>query len=103
MTVILYSLGREEAGGGRVTRTYNELRRCVTGPTGRVSDGSALADNLDIGEYCLRFNVGDYYQDLNTKCFYPWCEVFFTVSEMSEKYHVPLIVNPWGYSTYRGS
>ena len=55
---------------------------------------------MSAGSYELVFFVGDYFGE---KKFLDRVPVRFTISDASAKYHVPLLVSPWSYSTYRGS
>ena len=55
------------------------------------------------GVYRLTFDTDGYYSKLKTKCFYPNVVISFYVEDPSQHYHVPLLLNPYGYSTYRGS
>ena len=55
---------------------------------------------MTAGDYELVFYVGDYFGD---RLFLDQVPVRFTISDASAKYHVPLLVTPWAYSTYRGS
>ncbi len=57
---------------------------------------------LDPGIYKLRFETKDYFDKQGLPAFYPFVEIVFTISD-KEHYHVPLLLNPYGYSTYRGS
>ncbi|XP_053698641.1 5-hydroxyisourate hydrolase [Sabethes cyaneus] len=56
-----------------------------------------------VGTYKLRFEVGQYYEQLKTDTLYPFVEIVFTIKDASQHYHIPLLLNPFGYSTYRGS
>lgn len=64
----------------------------------------ALSEKTDhpAGTYRLRFAVGDYFAARKVSTLYPHVEVTFIV-KAGEHYHVPLLVSPFGYSTYRGS
>lgn len=53
--------------------------------------------------YRLTFHTGAYFQSQATTVFYPKVEVQFIVGKDKNHYHVPLLLNPFGYSTYRGS
>ncbi len=65
------------------------------------ADGRArLLDELETGEYELVFAVGDYFGE---RAFLDRVPVRFSVSDPAAHYHVPLLVSPWSYSTYRGS
>lgn len=75
----------------------------TTNPDGRcdkplVEDGSLIS-----GAYELHFHVGEYFAGLGVECpFLDVVPVWFRVEE-GKSYHVPLVVSPWAYSTYRGS
>jgi len=75
-----------------------------TDADGRISDWSQ-AFELEPGQYSLTFNVGDYFGAQKIESFYRSVPVTFVVSESSPRahYHVPLLLSPFGYSTYRGS
>jgi len=78
----------------------------VTNEDGR-SDRPLLADELLIaGEYELEFDIGDYFRgrgaELDDPAFLDTVVIRFSVRS-DERYHVPLLVSPWSYSTYRGS
>jgi len=75
-----------------------------TDADGRISDWSE-AFELEPGEYSLSFDVGDYFGVQKIESFYRSVPVTFFVSESASRahYHVPLLLSPFGYSTYRGS
>ncbi|XP_055526153.1 5-hydroxyisourate hydrolase [Wyeomyia smithii] len=58
---------------------------------------------FQVGVYKLRFEVGQYYKQCQIDTLYPYVEIVFTVSDASQHYHIPLLLSPFGYSTYRGS
>lgn len=64
-----------------------------------MPDGAALTG----GVYRLTFETGDYFRGLNTPSFYPRIIVEFTVTTGESHYHVPLLLGPYGYTTYRGT
>ena len=76
------------------------LARGVTNNDGRCSDWQLAS--LTQGSYCLRFEVAAYLNDKYGKSFFPHVDVHFIVDE-ERHYHVPLLISPFGYSTYRGS
>ena len=84
-----------------------ELRAAaVTNDDGR-SEGPLLADELLVtGEFELEFDVGDYFRgrgaELDDPAFLDTVVIRFAI-RAGEHYHVPLLVSPWSYSTYRGS
>ena len=82
--------------------TWEPVGTGKTNDDGRVQ--GLLADGaLRAGTYRLRFHVGQYFLGLGTRAFYPYVEIVFQVAATDEHYHVPLLLNPYGYSTYRGS
>jgi 5-hydroxyisourate hydrolase len=74
----------------------------VTDADGR-STVLALDGPLPAGTYCLRFATGLYYERRGVTTFYPAVTVEFSTATSAGRHHVPLILSPFGYSTYRGS
>jgi len=93
VTVILYS-GANDA--------WTEIARGTTNNDGRVSGLLQKDSLLETGIYKLRFETKDYFDKNHIATFYPFVEIVFDV-QFNEHYHVPLLLNPFGYSTYRGS
>lgn len=77
------------------TRSGEQLGEGVTDADGRVP---ALGPELVAGDYVLRFDVATY-----AAGFYPEVVVVFTIADPAQHHHVPLLLSPYGYSTYRGS
>ena len=75
----------------------------VTDADGRLRDLLAAGVALAEGTYPLRFDVGAYFTRAGRAAFYPEVAVCFHVGAREEHYHVPLLLSPYGYSTYRGS
>ena len=73
----------------------------VTDADGRL--GAIGPERLEPGDYRLRFDTAGYFAANGTDGFYPEVVVAFTVAAGVEHVHVPLLLNPFGYSTYRGS
>ena len=71
----------------------------VTDADGRAGLGPEL---LPPGTYTLTFDTGSYFANQGTDCFYPSVTVTFTITG-ARHYHVPLLLSPFAYSTYRGS
>lgn len=72
-----------------------------TDADGRVSElGPAI---LPSGEYRIEFQTGAYFASSARATFYPRVTIEFIVGEPDEHYHVPLLLSPFAYSTYRGS
>ncbi|MGR3984551.1 MAG: hydroxyisourate hydrolase [Gammaproteobacteria bacterium] len=85
----------------RADGKWSELAAGVTDADGRVSDLLDAGAQLPAGEYKIAFDTGGYYAD--APCFYPRVEIIFRIAGDGQHYHVPLLLNPFGYSTYRGS
>ena len=86
-----------------VDNDWQEVGAGRTNSDGRVSQ--LLPDNhrLSLGVYKLVFMVETYFQQKQTDSFYPYVEINFQIDNDQQHYHVPLLLNPFGYSTYRGS
>jgi len=83
--------------------TWIEVGRGRTDGDGRVGDLLAADEALEPGTYRLHFAIGAYFEELGVTAFYPFAEIAFHVRDGQQHYHVPLLLNPFGYSTYRGS
>jgi 5-hydroxyisourate hydrolase len=81
---------------------WRQLDRGVTDKDGRIHD-LLPAGSVDEGIYQLTFNSGSYFADRGTATFYPKVAVIFEIKDRHQHYHVPLLLSPFGYSTYRGS
>lgn len=79
------------------------LARGATDADGRARELLAAGVALDVGTYRLTFETGDYFRTLGVEAFYPSVSVLFEVRDGAQHYHVPLLLSPFGYSTYRGS
>lgn len=75
----------------------------VTDDDGRLRDLLSPETILQTGNYRLTFDTGNYFFDRQIDSFYPQVTVVFTVFSNRDHYHVPLLLSPFGYSTYRGS
>jgi 5-hydroxyisourate hydrolase len=68
------------------------------------SDGRFVFDVPYLaGQYRIRFGIEDHYSRSGLKPFFLDVPVAFEITDTSRKYHIPLLLNPYGYSTYRGS
>jgi 5-hydroxyisourate hydrolase len=103
------SLGRPAAGVRvRLERELDGARGWVTlAEAATNADGRAQgllgAEPLGVGLYRLTFETNAYFAARGQPAFYPEVPVLFVVSSAEEHYHIPLLLSPFGYSTYRGS
>jgi 5-hydroxyisourate hydrolase len=81
---------------------WAEIARGKTNEDGRIVDLLKKDLLLQKGIYKLRFETKDYFDNNKVLTFYPYIEIIFDI-QSHEHYHVPLLLNPFGYSTYRGS
>ena len=88
--------GIPAAGVAIELRRGDALIEATTNEDGRAR----LLEETPAGEYELTFAVGDYFGD---RAFLDRVPVRFTIADPEAHYHVPLLVSPWSYSTYRGS
>jgi 5-hydroxyisourate hydrolase len=89
-------LEREAAG------SWELIGGGMTDADGRITD-LLPGESIAAGIYRLLFNTGKYFAAQNTQTFYPEVTVTFRIEHSDQHYHVPLLVSPFGYSTYRGS
>jgi 5-hydroxyisourate hydrolase len=87
--------------------TRRALKTTRTNDDGRCDEPLLEGDALVAGEYELVFGAGDYFASIGTKVpeprFVNRVVLRFGVADPAAHYHVPLLVSPWSYSTYRGS
>ncbi|CAN5266050.1 hydroxyisourate hydrolase [soil metagenome] len=88
------TLHRRDADG------WELLAEARTDDDGRVAELLADGHVLAAGVHRLRFDTGAY---LGGEGFYPEVAIVFSVRDASEHHHVPLLLSPYGYSTYRGT
>ena len=98
------SLGKP-AKGVRVTleREGVVVGNAVTDEDGRVREFRTTGALLDQGSYRLIYAVADWFKSTSREAFYTEVAVQFMMSSSREHYHVPLLLSPYGYTTYRGS
>ena len=105
------ALGKPAAGVEvvlyRVNPELQELAREQTNHDGRLNQPILEGDELVAGVYELVFQAGDYFRnqslDLAEPLFVDEVVLRFGISQSDQHYHVPLLVSPFAYSTYRGS
>ncbi|MGV2831937.1 hydroxyisourate hydrolase [Myxosarcina sp. GI1(2024)] len=82
------------------------LKTTSTNQDGRTDEPLLLGAEFKPGVYELVFSIGDYfaeYSDYSQPLFLDRIPIRFGISQIDAHYHVPLLVSPWSYSTYRGS
>jgi 5-hydroxyisourate hydrolase len=108
-THILDTSRGRPAGGVRVVlevragEGWKFLGQGETDADGRLRSLLPEGFALQAGAYRLTFHTSDYFAARGSESFYPEVMITFTVTDASAHYHVPLLISPYGYSTYRGS
>ncbi|KAF6025609.1 urah [Bugula neritina] len=74
----------------------------LTNSDGKIP-GLLSNDQFVAGTYKMRFETEEYFNQLNTETFYPYVEIVFKIKEPVIHHHVPLLLSPYNYTTYRGS
>lgn len=106
--VLDVSAGRPAAGVAVILEVssggsaWAEKGRGVTDGEGRLKDLS-VGGQLQPGTCRLTFDTGAYFAAQNVKGLYPQVMIVFEMKNVTEDYHIPLLLSPYGYSTYRGS
>jgi 5-hydroxyisourate hydrolase len=75
----------------------------ATDADGRIRDLLPPGEFMAPGRYHLTFDTGTYFRERGLETFYPEVSVAFEIRDAGQHYHVPLLLSPYGYSTYRGS
>ncbi len=78
---------------------WQTVKESATNADGRIQFDIAAAT----GEYRLTFKIEDYFLKMKLAPFFTVAPVTFKISDTKRKYHIPLLLNSFGYSTYRGS
>lgn len=84
-----------------LTMPNKKLLQAETNQDGRVSQWQV--STFDAGQYTLRFHCKDYLISTHGDSFYPFVDIHFEMTENGGHYHIPLLISPFGYSSYRGS
>ena len=82
---------------------WQKIADGTTDGDGRVNDLLSPDNIFSEGHYRLSFELGPYFLLQGVECFFPQVNISFVVKDASQHYHVPLLMSPFGYSTYRGS
>jgi 5-hydroxyisourate hydrolase len=84
-------------------RSWELIGHGKTDADGRLKELLPRGHVLAEGIYRLTFDTASYFSSQSVESFYPEVAVVFHVRDVAQHYHVPLLLNPYGYSTYRGS
>lgn len=95
---VLVKLERNVPGSG-----WTHIADSVTDASGRVGQLIPPTDHLHLGAYRIRFDVDTYFADQQLDTFFPQVSIEFEIRDDTTHYHVPLLLSPYGYTTYRGS
>jgi 5-hydroxyisourate hydrolase len=83
------------------------IKSLVTNRDGRTDELLLDSDAMLAGDYEILFHIGDYFAaqgvDLGDRPFLNKIPIRFSIADPEQNFHVPLVVTPWSYSTYRGS
>ncbi len=85
------------------TSEWIEIGRGHTDADGRLRTLVPQGTELVVGTYRIIFDTGSYFDSVSIAGFYPEVSIVFEVKNATEHHHVPLLLQPFGYSTYRGS
>ena len=108
-THVLDTATGRPAAGMRLTllrltdRTHETLKTVQTNSDGRTDEPLLSGEEFEVGVYELVFHVGEYFERGEEPAFLDRVPIRFGVSDSGSHYHVPLLVSPFAYSTYRGS
>lgn len=104
--VLETAVGRPARGVSVVLERFDgnfvEIARGKTNDDGRIMDWMPTG-KAATGTYRITFDTGTFYTELGQATFYPTVSITFELNAPDEHYHVPLLVSPFGFSTYRGS
>ena len=90
------TLSRREPDGD-----WKDVGAAATDSDGRIR--SLSEDELEAGEYRLRFETRPYFERSGIAAFYPEVTVTFTLEDAGSHVHVPLLLSAFGYTTYKGT
>lgn len=84
------------------SETWSLVTNGITNSDGRCP-GLITKEMFISGVYKLRFETQQYWESIGETSFYPYVEIVFTIRDPGQKYHIPLLMSRFSYSTYRGS
>ena len=102
-THVLDAVSGRPAAGVPVTLLGGDHTVVTESTTDNDGRTGRLADDLPVGVYRLRFDTATYFATQGIDAFYPEIVVAFKITDAAANYHVPVLLSPYAYSTYRGS
>jgi 5-hydroxyisourate hydrolase len=107
MQIELWAIAIDTQTTDQTTEQKTLLKTLYTNQDGRTDELLLNAEEMQVGIYEIWFNVSDYFathQVSQTEpAFLSRVPIRFGISDIGDRYHVPLLISPWAYSTYRGS
>ncbi|MBV0933810.1 hydroxyisourate hydrolase [Marinobacterium weihaiense] len=82
---------------------WESLNSGITNENGRITALFPEGQSLETGTYRVTFETGDWFEKHDSDTFFPEIPVIFNVDGDVEHYHIPLLLSPYGFSTYRGN
>ncbi|WVR09777.1 hydroxyisourate hydrolase [Kwoniella sp. DSM 27419] len=103
LDVLSFHDAATEPGQESAIELPQKLASGTTNSDGRCTDLLSADSKLAPGVYKMTFVTGEYFERTGTETFYPLVEITFSYSNPDQHYHVPLLLSPFSYTTYRGS
>ncbi|KAI8085168.1 hydroxyisourate hydrolase [Halteromyces radiatus] len=89
----------EKLNGG----SFSTLSTAQTNEDGRCPTLLPEGYKAEKGIYRVTFETKEYFNKIDQECFYPYVQIIFELAKPKEHYHIPLLLSPYSYTTYRGS
>lgn len=90
-----------------IVKLFNDrgqlLAEANTNQDGRVTAADFALTDILAGDYSLEFATQSYFKQQNIQTFFPKAVIHFSILDPVQHYHIPLLISPFAYSTYRGS
>jgi 5-hydroxyisourate hydrolase len=110
ITTHILDLGKGRAAEGipvdlefQEAGSWRSVAKGVTNADGRIEDLLPKGSKAKTGRYRFTFETTKYFEAGGSKSFYPFVTIVFDLTDANAHHHVPLLLNAYGYSTYRGT
>lgn len=87
----------------KVDGKWLQLAKGETDVQGRIKELYPAQQTMQTGIYRVTFNTGDWFEKRGERSFFPEASIVFNMDGTLAHYHIPLLISPYGYSTYRGN